>query len=356
MARSVQQPDASTAAPSDGLPPSGRVELPSDWDSTLGPNFHGRVLLRRRFGVPGQLDPHERVWLLVDLPGAGAQFRINGHQINASPETQLFHQFDVTDRLQSRNELELEIRRDAVSRSGQQEIGSAEPRRFPDVRLEIRSSHFVDRLSVEVCATESDCKLHLSGRVVGDASDDLALVVTLAGRELAYQQLDANPWFVVTAAADGIPAWLDADARRNPPQLEIRLLQRGNRLWQAARPVLRRRVHWSPANTVLLVDGRPFSLPGAGFPFAGLALRLGALNAEQLLQTAFIFRPDEYDLFDQLGLKLVQHVPAAWAAELVPRLAHHASIVIWSAAATEFESLAARYAPPCAGARPWTSM
>src|SRR5262245_97069 len=51
-------------------PPPRRVTLPCRWaDGGLG-DFRGPVRFRRRFGYPGRLDAHERVWLTFVPTGA----------------------------------------------------------------------------------------------------------------------------------------------------------------------------------------------------------------------------------------------------------------------------------------------
>ncbi len=60
-----------------------------------------------------------------------------------------------------------------------------------------------------------------------------------------------------------------------------------------------------------------------------------------------------YDRFGAAGLALVQFVPLAWADEVCPRLAHHPSIVAWTATAAEIARAPQEQLTRVAFGRPW---
>lgn len=131
-----------TSGETSGMRPvSGKTSLPCDWSETLGRDFRGRVRYRRRFNRPSGLDPHERVWLVVEGVDAFGAVALNGRQLGeargyASPAS-----FDVTELLQPGNELllEVELPRESagVLRPGRENLPGGP---IGEVRLEIRAS------------------------------------------------------------------------------------------------------------------------------------------------------------------------------------------------------------------------
>lgn len=95
-----------------------RIRLGPPWEATP---FEGRIGHVRRFGRPRTIGPGERVWLIALLP-EGSEARLNGVTLEWDGPFAA----DVTDALQSRNELEFLVPTDAAAPA--------------DVALEIRSS------------------------------------------------------------------------------------------------------------------------------------------------------------------------------------------------------------------------
>lgn len=74
------------------------IRLGEPWERTdLG---DGRTRHRRRFGRPRTLDATERLWLACDRPVSAA---VNGVQLGVG------ERFDITEHLQPRNELLIEV-------------------------------------------------------------------------------------------------------------------------------------------------------------------------------------------------------------------------------------------------------
>src|SRR5947209_6465306 len=85
-------------------PPPGRLTFPATWpDAQLG-DWTGRVILRRRFGYPGRIDAHERVWLIGEGLVGPAEIRFAGQTLG-NVGTASFA-FEVTGLLAARNVLE----------------------------------------------------------------------------------------------------------------------------------------------------------------------------------------------------------------------------------------------------------
>ena len=93
------------------LPPAGRAQLPADWGATLGSDFRGRVRYRRHFGLPTNLEPHEHVWLVIDGVTGSAEIRLNGLELGHI-ESSHASERDVTEILQPRNQLEIDVTSD----------------------------------------------------------------------------------------------------------------------------------------------------------------------------------------------------------------------------------------------------
>jgi len=99
--------------PSDQLPPVtrvavARVAVPSDWAEWLGDDFLGRVRYTRRFNQPTNLEPHERVWLVVEAVDHAARLTLNGQPLGEMRGDEP-GRFDATPLLAPHNTLEIEI-------------------------------------------------------------------------------------------------------------------------------------------------------------------------------------------------------------------------------------------------------
>ena len=86
--------------------------MPGDWGSSLGRDFRGRVCYIRRFGRPGFPEPYEQMW--ITFHGLRGQAIVS---LNGRPLGELFGDdpgnFEVTDRLDFRNVLEVIVEQPA---------------------------------------------------------------------------------------------------------------------------------------------------------------------------------------------------------------------------------------------------
>ncbi|MEX2141503.1 MAG: hypothetical protein WD894_19715 [Pirellulales bacterium] len=104
--------------------------MPAAVGSIIDGKFEGRLLCRRRFGCPTCLDPHERVWLLIERPVLSGEANLNSEPLGRMNLAQHLVEFDITSRLRERNELILDF--EIVPPESTDEM------LFADVRLEIR--------------------------------------------------------------------------------------------------------------------------------------------------------------------------------------------------------------------------
>lgn len=97
----------SAEAPPKG-PTSGTLKMPSDWGDSLGSDFRGRVLYRRRFNCPtGLTGQSVKLCFLGAEPEA--QISLNGQKLGRVAGTVESTVFSVTDLLQPHNELTAEF-------------------------------------------------------------------------------------------------------------------------------------------------------------------------------------------------------------------------------------------------------
>jgi len=294
LARSILASDGQIVELSDDLPPPGRSTVPSDWGATLGTNFRGRVAYRRSFNPPA-LDPHERLWLVVEGADAQGTVWLNGVQVGQVLGRAGSGTFDITRLVGPRNEIVLEIdlsADDAPPRPGREHLPGGP---IGEVRLEVRSERFVDQLALWSCGEADDPHLAIRGSILGErAETSLAVVVGACDHELVYLETGWHKRFEATFPAPGLPVWTPDSPATVP--VEIKLLESGSSVWRQS----------------LETGFRPA-------PASADSLRLEAILSER-----------DYADFDRNGTAIVQQVPATWVASVCPSLAHHPCIVAWS--------------------------
>jgi hypothetical protein len=167
----------------DGLPPPApcRLTVPVRLADTELAGFIGRLQLRRRFGYPGSIDAHERVWLTVGAAGDAAEAWLNGRSLGRVTAED-GGEFEVTALLAARNELLIEV--DVTAR---QDLPCGA------VALEVRRTAFLR----SVRAWRAGDELHVEGKVVGQSDGPLELYAVLGRRTAAYE--------TVTPTAEGRP-------------------------------------------------------------------------------------------------------------------------------------------------------
>src|SRR5687768_6274163 len=126
-----------------------RIQMPVRRSALLDGEYGDRLRCHRRFGSPTCLDPHERVWLLIDQPARPGQASLNEEPLGEFNISAIATEFDITDRLRDRNLLRLEFDfgraetiadglEPAAAPSALSEPLIADELLFKEVRLEIR--------------------------------------------------------------------------------------------------------------------------------------------------------------------------------------------------------------------------
>lgn len=101
--------------------------VPGDWSVALG-DFHGRARYTRRFGLPTNLSPEERVSLVVERIHGQGSIELNGQLLGTQAAADGARKYEVTPLLQLRNSLQIVIEL-AADQTGPGLLG--------EVRLEI---------------------------------------------------------------------------------------------------------------------------------------------------------------------------------------------------------------------------
>jgi hypothetical protein len=201
----VCQPGGETAA---------KIDMPAR-GSALGP---APVRLTRRFGVPRQLDPHERVWLVIDRPAAAGHVTVNGGPAGDFNPQRGYLEIDLTHDLGTRNELSVEL-------AGQLDDRVV----WNECYLEIRGTYWLRDLAV---SERDTAEVEVTGWVCGPATDGLELYVMNRGRTGAYERVSASPEgsrFAVRVVPGG-PA---GSPNPHHPDWRVELIEGANRWFVA---------------------------------------------------------------------------------------------------------------------------
>jgi hypothetical protein len=174
------------------LPPKFRMTMPGRWDEGGLMNFAGRVRCRRRFGYPGRIDAHERVWLTFAGVAGNAEVCLNGVLLGRCDGAEGPFEFEISHLLQVRNELMVQV--DALEGPGGL---------WGEVALEVRCTAFLRKVRAWLTGRDRDARLHVAGEVVGTAERPLELYVLFDGATVHYSTLLPVP--------DGLPFHLIAD-------------------------------------------------------------------------------------------------------------------------------------------------
>src|SRR5262245_13236267 len=107
VARFVPQADGTYRPVNDDLPQPARVNMPADWASAGGQDFLGRVKCSRGFNTPTGLESGHKVFLVVEEPRSEACILLAGKLVGVVYPGESTSRFDITDRLQVHNHLEI---------------------------------------------------------------------------------------------------------------------------------------------------------------------------------------------------------------------------------------------------------
>jgi hypothetical protein len=174
-----------------------RIRLRGPWECTFTGNETRRatvpwkladcnlatipVLLTRKFGYPGRIDPHERVWLTLALVEGSATVTLNGHLVGQAKDGPF--EGDVTAFLRAHNHLEILVQGNQVG----------------EVAMEIRATAFLQGVRIR----RAEGRLQVEGAVVGTCDRPLELYVLVDGRHALYRTLNAGESFTADLEEKG---------------------------------------------------------------------------------------------------------------------------------------------------------
>jgi hypothetical protein len=107
-----------------------RIRMPARFQDLGDLGIAQAFICRRRFGCPTCLDPHERVFLVMEGASLAGTVSLNDEVLGPVRPSDRLSQFDVTDRLNQRNEM-------VIAFQGS-DARDTEKFLFGEVRLEIR--------------------------------------------------------------------------------------------------------------------------------------------------------------------------------------------------------------------------
>ncbi|HZU39185.1 MAG TPA: hypothetical protein VFA18_24880 [Gemmataceae bacterium] len=136
--------------------------------------------LRRRFGWPGRLNAHERVWLTFAGLPARARISLNGEELSG---IQGCGEADLTRLLRPRNELRIGL--DVPAEGG--EMG--------EVALEVRCTAWLRHVQL----THESQGTHIAGEVAGSSAEPLDLYLLMGRTTVGYASVIAGGRFALRA-------------------------------------------------------------------------------------------------------------------------------------------------------------
>ncbi len=176
------EPLARTGPASGALPVRFRMTLPCRWSQGGLPDFTGRVRFRRRFGFPGRIDAHERVWLTFGGVETAAEVSLNGQFLGRRLGNEGPFEFEVTAQLAVRNELIVEV-------EGAAERGGL----WGEVALEVRCTAYLRQVQLTAKVAGDEAVLQVVGELRGTCERPLELYLLLDGGTVAYMTMEATP-------------------------------------------------------------------------------------------------------------------------------------------------------------------
>ena len=91
------------------VPEPGRLQIPADWQETLGADFYGRVCYQRAFQCPTGLTDQDQVFIMIDQVDALGSVTLNDQHLGEIPAGADPTRFEITILLQQRNQLEVVV-------------------------------------------------------------------------------------------------------------------------------------------------------------------------------------------------------------------------------------------------------
>jgi len=117
--RFVLRPDGSHCPTSDQLPSATLAKMPADWSEMLEECFLGVVRYSRNFNRPTNLEPHERVWLVVEPPRSHGRVCANDVELGCVRLGAPAGRFDITALLKDYNAVVIDVGHPELDGEGQ---------------------------------------------------------------------------------------------------------------------------------------------------------------------------------------------------------------------------------------------
>jgi hypothetical protein len=335
----------------DDPPPPCRMTMPCRWHDGGLKDFAGRVRFRRRFGYPGRIDPHERVWLTFAGVDYFAAVWLNGQELGRHRGAFAPFEYDVTALLQPRNELVVEV--DCPAPDADTLVRPLLPRGavqhgngglWGEVALEVRCPAFLR--GVRLWADfPGEPRLHVVGEAVGTSDRPLELYVLVNGRTVLYRDRLSPTYggtpFHEVVEVPGVERWWPRG--EGLPTLHAVLIDLidGGSLWYRQEQAFGFRDVGGYRGEAVSLNGRDVRLEPVTGPTGNF---LGVYPAGAPIDQA----GNVYDYCDREGILLYQALPFAagdhaetlrQVEALVGRLQAHPSILGWSSAGAEPEGL-----------------
>lgn len=311
--------------------PPLRVEVPGESpltpvDEQLGLRYS------RRFNRPTGIDPHERVWLCCDGADPSARVSLGEHELGHILGYALPWEADVTTHLAPHNELIIEVLPADALRPGREHRPGGLIR---DVRLEVRSRHWLAQCSLSLPYQAGVTRLRFSAQVNGPpGSGPLHVALSHDQRELAYQPVEIGESFTLSADLSDLRPWSLGEPNRLGT-FEVKLLSAHGAIWRREYVTAPLGLAWEGDRLRVLGEAIALPLPATRFPLTPAndtqCLAALAATARRPLASLEILADAWYSRFDEQGIAVAQMMPRQWAPALCPLLAHHPSIVAWVA-------------------------
>jgi hypothetical protein len=190
------------------------MTMPCHWADGGLASFRGCVRFRRKFGYPGRIDAHERVWLTIG-PATGL-LRITLNGVGLGEQVDDGCEFEVTALLHERNELTVEVE------------GGETSGLWGEVALEVRCTAFLRDVSCTAAITSDGlARVRVMGELAGAAADALELYLLFDRSTVAYVLLPAPAAQPFCLVSEKLPRdkWQTGSPAEEPHRIRVDLVQ-----------------------------------------------------------------------------------------------------------------------------------
>ena len=176
------------------------VHMPCTWQDLVATQPGAQIRFLRRFGQPQLQNPNERVWLVVEGLASSAKVWMNDNVIDPCHTGPERCEREVTDLLERRNRLRIQMDR-----------GPDGERPWQEIELEVRCAAYLRDVRIGFVKDGPESRVRVSGEVAGATEQPLELYVLVANRTVGYAAVKAGEPFAVST--EPLPADLAGAAR-----------------------------------------------------------------------------------------------------------------------------------------------